>query len=112
MMIKVVSRSICLFVLFCLNLFLHAYVLFILSWPRPSGSDSDSDEETVPAGAGHQPGTVRSVSTVGHPHHVAATGVQNTRPRTHPLAAQINSTPSPQLSLAEFLQDGYVINNG
>ena len=73
------------------------------SWPRPSGSDSDSDDEV---GTAHQTGSaVRSVSAVGHPHAVGNTGHPGVRVRAHPMAAQINSTPSPQLSLAEFLKD-------
>lgn len=49
---------------------------------------------------------------MGHPHAIInnSTGTANNahRVRAHPVAAQINSTPSPQLSLAEFLQDEYV----
>ena len=84
-------------------LFMHEYFYFILflyfcfRLPRPSGSDSDTDDDQH---AGHQPPTaVRSVSTVGHP---PADPPRIVRP--HPLAAHHNSTPSPQLSLAEFLQ--------
>ena len=78
---------------FCFILFLY----FCFRLPRPSGSDSDTDDDQH---AGHQPPTaVRSVSTVGHP---PADPPRIVRP--HPLAAHHNSTPSPQLSLAEFLQ--------
>ena len=66
--------------------------------PRPSGSDSDTGSDEV--GTRHQP------SVVGHPGHAT---VGNSGPmvrvRAHPMAAQINSTPSPQLSLPEFLQE-------
>ena len=73
---------------------------FVFRWPRPSGSDSDSDDDQH---AGHhQPTAVRSVSTVG-PQTSTDPAARIVRP--HPLAAHHNSTPSPQLSLAEFLQD-------
>ena len=88
-------------ILFC---FVCMFVYFLFCrWPRPSGSDSDTDDDQH---AGHQQAPVRSVSTVGPP---SGGHNQITDPRTgvrpHPLAAHHNSTPSPQLSLAEFLQD-------
>ena len=80
-------------------------IVYFSRFSRPSGSESDSDEEPhKPAG---QPVAVRSSSYItgagnqANVQHPAA----NNRVRPHPLATQINSTPFPQLSLAEFLQD-------
>ena len=86
------------------NIYVHPNTLF--SWPRPSGSDSDSDDEA--GNSNSQPSAVRSVSAVGHPNAPGGNsglppGVA--RVRAHPMAVNAISTPSPQLSLAEFLQD-------
>ena len=86
---------------------------FIFSrFSRPSGSESDSDEEPhKPAG---QPVAVRSSSYLtgsGNQANVQHPVANNRGVRPHPLATQINSTPSPQLSLAEFLQDEWVIHS-
>ena len=88
----------CLQFCLCMNIFvIFCFYHFCFRLPRPSGSDSDTDDDQH---AGHQPPTaVRSVSTVGPP---PADPPRIVRP--HPLAAHHNSTPSPQLSLAEFLQ--------
>ena len=84
------------------NLFL---LFYNFRWTRPSGSDSDTDEEPQHASSAGPPAAVRSASYLGGPNPVSVSNA-NSRVRPHPLAAQINSTPSPQLSLAEFLQDG------
>ena len=90
------------------NLF---FLFYNFRWTRPSGSDSDTDEEPQHASSAGPPAAVRSASYLGGgPNPVSnsnsVSNANNTRVRPHPLAAQINSTPSPQLSLAEFLQDG------
>ena len=87
---------------------LHVIICFS-RFSRPSGSESDSDEEPhKPAG---QPVAVRSSSYLtgtGNQPNVQHPAANNRGVRPHPLATQINSTPSPQLSLAEFLQDEWV----
>lgn len=87
------------------------FLFYNFRWTRPSGSDSDTDEEPQHASSAGPPAAVRSASYLGGgPNPVSnsnsVSNANNTRVRPHPLAAQINSTPSPQLSLAEFLQDG------
>ena len=97
------------FTLFCLS---FACDLFFSRFSRPSGSESDSDEEPhKPAG---QPVAVRSSSYLtgsGNQANVQHPVANNRGVRPHPLATQINSTPSPQLSLAEFLQDEWVTHS-
>ena len=78
--------------------------LYYFRWTRPSGSDSDTDEEPLPPAG--QPAAVRSASYLSGPNHNPVNvSNANNRVRPHPLAAHAASTPSPQLSLAEFLQD-------
>ena len=79
---------------------MHDFYYF--RWTRPSGSDSDTDEEPLPPAG--QPAAVRSASYLSGPNPVNVSNANN-RVRPHPLAAHAASTPSPQLSLAEFLQD-------